>query len=181
MHNHSRQLVALLVVAGGFCLAGLAAQRGLSEKGRVRLERQVRHELVMLPNYSVFDNLAFKVDDNSRVTLLGQVTQPTLKSDAERVVASVEGVEGVTNNIEVLPLSPDDDRIRRATFQAVYSQPSLQRYGFGAVPSIHIIVNRGHVTLEGVVANETDKNIAGIQARGVSGVFSVTNNLRTEK
>jgi hyperosmotically inducible protein len=149
-------------------------------QARQRLERLVRHELVMLPYYSVFDNLAFKVE-GSRVELLGQVSRPTLKSDSERVVKNIEGVEGVTNKIEVLPVSPNDDRIRLAVYRAIYGHTALQRYGLQAVPPIHIIVKNGNVTLEGVAANESDKNIANIQANGVSGVFSVTNNLRVEK
>ena len=149
-------------------------------QARQRLERLVRHELVMLPYYSVFDNLAFKVE-GSRVELLGQVSRPTLKSASERIVKNIEGVEGVTNHIEVLPVSPNDDRIRLAVYRAIYGHTALQRYGLQAVPPIHIIVKNGNVTLEGVAANESDKNIANIQANGVSGVFSVTNNLRVEK
>jgi hyperosmotically inducible periplasmic protein len=149
-------------------------------QARERLEREVRHELVMLPYYSVFDNLAFKVDGD-RVELLGQVSRPTLKPDAERVVKRIEGVESVTNNIEVLPTSPNDDRIRRAVYRAIYGNSALQLYSVRSVPPIHIIVKNGRVTLEGVVAKEMDKNIANIQANSVSGVFSVTNNLRVEK
>src|SRR4051812_5330145 len=144
-----------------------------------RLTREVRHELVMLPYYGVFDNLAYRVD-GSTVTLMGQVTRPTLKSDAENVVKDIEGVERVNNQIEVLPLSPMDDRIRIAEFRAIYSAPGLDRLAMQAVPPVHIIVNNGKVTLEGVVANEADKNMAGIKANGVSGVFSVTNTLRVE-
>lgn len=147
---------------------------------RQRLEREVRHELVMLPFYNVFDNLSFRVD-GTHVILSGQVVRPTLKSSAENVVKSIEGVEKVTNNIEVLPVSPNDDRIRAAVYRAIYSQSALQQYGLRAVPPIHIIVKNGNVTLEGAVANESDKNIANIQANGVSGVFSVTNNLRVDK
>jgi hyperosmotically inducible protein len=149
-------------------------------QARERLEREVRHELVMLPYYSVFDNLAFKVDGD-RVELLGQVSRPTLKPDAERVVKRIEEVESVTNNIEVLPTSPNDDRIRRAVYRAIYGNNALQLYSVRSVPPIHIIVKNGRVTLEGVVAKEMDKNIANIQANSVSGVFSVTNNLRVEK
>lgn len=145
--------------------------------GLARIERQVRHELVMLPYYGVFDNLSFRVDGDT-VTLLGQVTRPTLKSSAENVVKSVEGVERVVNNIEVLPLSPNDDRLRISVYRAIYGQTGLDRYALQAVPPIHIIVNNGNVTLEGVVASETDKNLANIQANGVAGVFSVKNNLR---
>ena len=145
-----------------------------------RLEREVRHELVTLPYYDVFDNLEYRVD-GSQVTLSGQVVRPTLKSGAENVVKNIEGVEKVTNNIEVLPLSPNDDRLRVAIYRAIYGHPALQRYSVRSVPPIHIIVKSGSVTLEGVVANEGDKNIANIQANGVSGVFSVKNNLRVEK
>ena len=150
----------------------------VTSKGVERITKEVRHELLMLPYYDVFDNLAFRVDPSGSVTLLGSVTRPTLKTSAEKVVKDIEGVERVDNQIEVLPLSPNDDRIRRAVFRAIYSQPGLDRYGFQAMPSIHIIVNKGHVTLEGVVNNEADRNAANIHANGVSGVFSVKNNLR---
>ena len=146
---------------------------------RARLERQVRHELVMLPYYGVFDSLAYRVNGDT-VTLTGQVTRPTLKSAAEQVVRQIEGVERVVNGIEVLPLSPNDDRIRLATYRAVYGHSALNRYALQAVPSIHIIVNNGHVTLDGVVANAGDRNIAVMQARSVPGVFSVTDRLRVE-
>jgi hyperosmotically inducible periplasmic protein len=148
-------------------------------RGQDRIAREVRHELVMLPYYGVFDNLAYRVDGSS-VTLMGQVTRPTLKSDAENVVKGIEGVEKVNNQIQVLPLSSMDDRIRVATYRAIFGQPGLDRYAMQAVPPIHIIVDNGKVTLEGVVANQADKDRAGIQANGVSGVFSVTNNLRVE-
>jgi len=144
-----------------------------------RLSREVRHELVMLPYYGVFDNLAYKVDGRT-VTLMGQVTRPTLKSDAENVVKDIEGVEKVENRIQVLPLSSMDDGVRIAVYRAIYGYAGLDRYGLQAVPSIHIIVANGKVDLEGVVATEADKNMAGIRANGVSGVFSVTNNLQVE-
>ena len=150
------------------------------EAGEAHITQEVRHQLVMLPYYGVFDDLAFRVD-GSTVTLLGAVTRPTLKSDANNVVKRVEGVTQVINNIEVLPPSPMDDRIRRAEYRAIYGDPALStRYGFRALPSIHIIVNNGNVTLEGVVANETDKNLVNIRANGVSGVFAVKNNLQVE-
>ncbi len=152
---------------------------GADQKQMSRLESEVRHELVMLPYYGVFDNLQFQVNGD-KVTLLGQVARPSLKTSAERAVKSVEGVASVENKIEVLPTSSHDDNIRAATYRAIYSQPALQRYQLRAVPPIHIIVKNGNVTLEGVVANEGDKNIAGIQANGVSGVFSVANNLSVE-
>jgi hyperosmotically inducible protein len=145
-----------------------------------RLVKEVRHELVMLPYYGVFDNLSYRID-GGKVTLFGQVARPTLKTDAEKAVKSIEGVQTVDNQIEVLPLSPNDDRIRAAVYRAVYSQAPLQRYQLNTVAPIHIIVKNGNVTLEGVVANTGDKNIAGIAANGVSGVFKVVNNLMTEK
>lgn len=151
-----------------------------SARGQERIQREVRHELVMLPYYGVFDNLAYRVD-GATVTLLGEVTRPTLKSDAGNVVKRIEGVENVVNKIEVLPPSPTDDRIRLAVYRAVYGQTGLDRYALQAVPPIHIIVKNGNVTLEGVVANGGDKNLAGIRANGVPGIFKVTNNLRVEK
>jgi hyperosmotically inducible protein len=164
------KLVALLVLAGSALLA---------QPSNERLIRAVRHELVMLPYYDVFDNLAYRVDGD-KVTLFGQVVRPTLKTDAERVVKKIEGVASVQNEIEVLPNSPNDDRLRLRVYRAIYSGP-LQRYSLRAVPPIHIIVKNGNVTLEGAVANEGDKNIANIRANGVSGVFSVKNNLVVDK
>jgi hyperosmotically inducible periplasmic protein len=143
------------------------------------LEHKVRHELLMLPYYGVFDNLSYRVD-GARVELFGEVSRPTLKSDAERVVSRIEGVDSVVNHIEVLPLSPNDDRIRVAVYHAIFRNSALQRYSLGAVPPIHIIVKNGNVTLEGVVANQMDRNIANIRTNGVPGVFSVTNNLVVE-
>jgi hyperosmotically inducible protein len=151
-----------------------------ADKSGDRLTKEVRHELVMLPYYSVFDNLAYRVD-GSKVTLFGQVVRPTLKSDAENVVKRVEGVTAVDNEIEVLPLSPNDDRIRREAYRAIFSKPGLDRYQLGAVPPIHIIVKNGNISLEGVVATEMDKNLAGIAAKGVPGAFQATNNLVVEK
>jgi hyperosmotically inducible protein len=141
--------------------------------------REVRHELVMLPYYGVFDNLAYRVDGRT-VTLFGQVTRPTLKSDAEHAVKGIEGVERVVNQIQVLPLSPMDDRTRMAEYRAIYGQPPLDRYALQAVPPIHIIVDNGKVALEGAVASQADKDVANVRANGVGGVFSVTNNLRIE-
>jgi hyperosmotically inducible protein len=144
-----------------------------------RIVREVRHELVMLPYYGVFDNLNYRVDGSS-VTLMGQVTRPTLKSDAGNAVKRIEGVTRVDNQIEVLPLSPMDDGLRMAEYRAIYGHPGLDRYAMQAVPPIHIIMDNGKVTLEGVVATQSDKDTAGIRANGVSGVFSVVNNLRVE-
>ena len=134
----------------------------------------------MLPYLGVFDNLAYKVDGYN-VTLMGQVTRPTLKSDAGNVVKRIEGVENVDNQIEVLPPSPMDDRLRRQLYRAIYGFPALQKYALGVQQPIRIIVKSGKVTLEGVVDNEGDKNIANIRANGVPGIFSVTNNLQVVK
>jgi hyperosmotically inducible protein len=153
----------------------------LSQKSLDRIYKEVRHELVMLPYYGVFDNLSYKVDPDGTVTLLGQVARPTLKSDAENVVKRIEGVEKVVNNIEVLPTSINDDRIRRAAYRAIYGNEVLSEYQLRAVPPIHIIVRNGNITLEGVVARQMDKQIAGMQANGVPGAFSVTNNLVVEE
>jgi hyperosmotically inducible periplasmic protein len=140
------------------------------------LKKEVRHELLMVPWYSVFDNLAYSVNGNE-VTLSGQVVQPTLKSDAENAVKHIEGVEKVNNQIEVLPTSPMDDQTRRAEYRAIYSQDLLSRYGVGNLQSIHIIVKNGHVTLEGVVDNQQDKDAAALYAKSVPNVFSVDNHL----
>jgi len=153
---------------------------GLAQPDQTKLTKEVRHELVMLPYYGVFDNLAYRVD-GGKVTLLGQVTQPVLKSDAENVVKKIEGVERVDNEIEVLPLSPNDDQLRRAAYRQIYSKGPLQRYQLGAVPPIHIIVKNGNINLVGVVDNEADKNLAGIAANGVPGAFGVTNSLTVSK
>jgi hyperosmotically inducible periplasmic protein len=148
--------------------------------GQDRIAKEVRHELVMLPYYGVFDNLEYSVNGNS-VTLMGQVTRPTLRSDAGNAVKHIEDVDRVDNQIQVLPLSPMDDRIRIAGYRAIYGQPGLDRYALQAVPPIHIIVNNGHVTLVGVVASQGDKDLAGIRANTVSGVFSMDNKLRVEE
>lgn len=158
----------------------MAANPGANPKSMERIYKEVRHELVMLPFYGVFDNLSYKVDPDGTVTLLGQVARPTLKSDAENVVKRIEGVERVVNNIEVLPTSMNDDQIRRATYRAIYGNEVLSQYQMRAVPPIHIIVKNGHITLEGVVSRDMDKQIAGVQANTVHGAFSVTNNLVVE-
>ena len=164
--------LALLVV-----LALMAPTISAKDKKPRSLGDQVRRELIMLPYYTVFDWLGYELKGD-QVTLSGQVIRTTLKSDAEAVVKEIEGVGSVINNIEVLPVSPNDDRIRRAVFRTLYAENSpLFRYGVGAVDSIHIIVKNGHVTLVGTVNSEMDKNIAGVRTNSVAGVFSVTNNL----
>jgi hyperosmotically inducible protein len=185
MHGTAQSLAALLRAAILITLAS-AYQRNLSaaisDRSKAAIVKEVRHELVTLPYYGVFDNLAFRVDDDGSVTLLGQVTRPVLKDDAERAVKHIEGVARVKNELEVLPLSPNDDRIRRAAYMAIYGDSALStRYAYQAVPPIHIIVKNGHITLEGVVANQMDKSIAGIRANALPGVFSMTNNLRVEE
>ena len=158
----------------------LWAQEAVSPRAQERIQKEVRHELLMLPYFGVFDNIAYKVDGYN-VTLLGQVVRPSLKSDAENAVKHIEGVEHLDNQIEVLPPSPMDDRLRLRLFQAIYGYPALQRYALGVQKPIRIIIKNGHVTLEGVVDSEGDKNIAGLRANGVSGTFSVTNNLQVVK
>jgi len=169
-------LAILLAITGSL----VAQQNPPSDRAVERIQKEVRHELLMLPYLGVFDNLAYKVDGYN-VTLYGQVTRPTLKSDAGNVVKKIEGVEKVDNQIEVLPPSPMDDQIRRRLYRAIYGFPSLQKYSLGVQQPIRIIVKGGNVTLEGVVDNEADKNTAGIRAKSVSGVFGVTNNLQVVK
>jgi hyperosmotically inducible periplasmic protein len=162
----------------------LAAQLGFAsnhknEAGMSRMEKEVRREIVTLPYYSLFDHFAFRVDGET-VTLMGKVSRPALKSDAEAVVRKIEGVAKVNNLIEVLPLSPNDDRLRLALYQSIYGHSVLQTLSVRAMPPIHIIVENGNVTLEGVVLNDIQKQVAGVQANSVSGVFSVANNLSVE-
>jgi len=172
-------LLAGLTITGIPALAQQAQQEP-SQKAVERIQREVRHELVMLPYLDVFDNLAYKVEGYN-VTLFGQVTRPVLKSDAENVVKKIEGVEKVDNQIEVLPPSPMDDQLRLRLYRAIYGYAPLQKYALGVLKPIRIIVKGGHVTLEGVVDNASDKNVAGLRANGVPGVFSITNNLAVVK
>src|SRR5215831_14760711 len=151
-------------------------RQGSDQKMQDNLRKEVRHQLLLLPYYSVFDNLMFKVDGD-KVTLLGQVVRPTLKSDAEAAVKGIEAVASVDNQIEVLPVSPMDDQLRRSVYRVIYGDTALSKYGWSALPTIHIIVKNGHVALEGVVDSESDKNLANLRANGVPNVFSVTNNL----
>jgi hyperosmotically inducible protein len=166
-------LVAALALAATFAMAA-------PEVGAQPISKSVRKALVMLPYYGVFDNLEYSIDRDGTVTLSGQVVRPTTKDDAERSVARVAGVRRVVNHIEVLPLSPFDDSIRARAYRTIFNMGGLYRYAAGANPSIHIVVNRGHLTLEGVVASEFDRRLAYTAASSVPGVFSVTNNLRTD-
>ena len=173
-----------LTLAAAVMLAPLAhatISASQSKKGLVGLEKDVRHELVMLPYFGVFDNLEFQVNPDGEVVLTGQVTRPTLRSDAENVVKRIEGVNHVINKIEVLPLSPFDDRIRLAVYRTVFGFGNMGRYTWGPVPPVHIIVKNGDVTLVGYVANEGDRNIANIRANSVPGVFAVHNDLKVDQ
>jgi hyperosmotically inducible periplasmic protein len=176
-----------VALAAGTVLAGAqsggntqsSGMSGADQRSQDRIVREVRHELVMIPQLSIFDNLAYKVN-GSTVTLLGQVRNPIIKDEAQSAVKHIEGVQQVNNDIEVLPTSQNDDRIRQQVARAIFNEPRLFEYAIQSVPPIHIIVKNGHVTLEGVVANQGDKDVAGIRANGVPGVFSVQNDLQVE-
>lgn len=161
-------------------LAATVAAAQTAPLSEARIAKETRHEILMLPYLDVFDNIEYRVEGD-KVTLLGQVTQPILKSSAEAAVKSIEGVESVSNRIEVLPLSPNDDRLRLASYRAIYGFAPLRRYALPVIKPIRIVIKNGNLTLEGVVDSETDKNLVYIRAAGVHGVFSVTNNLRVEK
>jgi hyperosmotically inducible protein len=175
--------LAALLTTGSFAFAGTRsgppASSTQASNYQEWLTNQVRHELVTLPWLSVFDNLSYAVN-GSEVTLYGQVVIPTTKIDANSAVKHIEGVTKVNDNIEVLPLSPFDNGIRRAEYRAIFREPALQRYSLGTLPPIHIIVENSHVTFEGVVDSQGDKDLAGLRANGVPNVFSVTNNLKVE-
>ena len=163
-----------LVLCAGLTLFAPVQQK---DSRTLRLETDVQRELLALPYYTVFDFLAFRIEPGGTVRLLGQVVRPTLKSDAERRLKGIEGIDQVINDIEVLPTSPADERIRIAVARNIYRSDALDRYGFQVQPSIHIIVKQGRVALEGVVDTETDKTIAGLKAKEIGGVFEVKNNL----
>jgi hyperosmotically inducible protein len=175
----AKSMLAAIAVSVLAMAVSASAQQRDNSKSEDNIKREVRHELALVPWYSVFDNLQYSVN-GYKVTLTGQVVNPSLKSDAEAAVKHVEGVESVDNQIEVLPPSPNDDQIRRAEFRAIYGQPSLQRYAEGSVQQIHIIVKNGNVSLYGLVASQGDKDVANITANTVPGVFSVTNNLQID-
>jgi osmotically-inducible protein OsmY len=171
--------MVLTLGTAGMAFASSSDQIAANTRLEQRLSNSVRHQLVMIPQFSVFDNLAYRVDGGT-VTLTGQVRNPIIKSEAEQSIKHLEGVEHVNNQIEILPASFNDDRIRRQVARAVFNDPRLTSYAIQPVPPIHIIVKNGHVNLEGIVRTETDKNDAFIRANGVSGVFSVQNNLQVE-
>jgi hyperosmotically inducible protein len=175
-----KSIVSLGTLLSLLCLSGAAqeTQGGQgSAKSQDRIIREVRHELLMLPYFGVFDYIAFKVDGET-VTLMGQVVRPVLKSDAENSIKHIEGVEHVNNQIEVLPPSSMDDQLRIRLFRTIYGDPGLEKYALGVQKPIRIIVKNGHVTLEGVVDNQSDKDLANIRAKTVPGTFSVDNNLQ---
>jgi hyperosmotically inducible periplasmic protein len=172
------KLVVVVFILLSLATLGLTQDRGQpSAKSQDRITREVRHELLMLPYFGVFDYIAFKVE-GSTVTLLGQVVRPSLKSDAENALKHIEGVEKVDNQIEVLPPSPMDDGLRIRLYREIYGYPALEKYALGVQKPIRIIVKNGRVALEGVVDNEADKNLAGMRANSVPGIFQVTNNLQ---
>lgn len=182
-------VLTVVAVIAGLTAPGANAQTVAANRASTgnaapvaRIAREVRHELVMLPYYGVFDWLEGNVSPDGVVTLRGQVVRPTTKSDAVARVRDIEDVRGVNDQIEVLPLSPNDDRIRLAVYRKLFNfnSPLFTKYGTRAVPPIHIIVRNGNVTLKGIVDSSFDKNIANTYARTVPGVFSVTNDLVVE-
>lgn len=176
-----RKMVLVVITLLSLVGLGITQDRHQpSAKAQERIAREVRHELLMLPYFGVFDYIAFKVDGYN-VILLGQVVRPTLKSDAERAAKRIEGVEKVDNQIEVLPTSTVDDRLRLSLYRAIYGYPALEKYALGVQKPIRIIVKNGRVAMEGVVDSEADKNFAGLRANAVPGIFSVTNNLQVVK
>ena len=149
-----------------------------SQRGYDRLVQEVHHQLVMLPRYSVFDDLRYQVAPDGSVTLMGEVANATLKGDAEKAVRSIEGIEKIDNQIKILPVSQRDDRIRRETFRAIYADPTLSPYAVRAIPPIHIIVENGHVTLNGAVGSQVEKQLAVTRVKRIPDVFDVTDNLQ---
>jgi hyperosmotically inducible protein len=178
--KHNLMTLAFLSAALGPMAASLPAQNDIpqpSNPAEARIQKEVRHELAMLPYITVFDSLAYQVNGGT-VTLMGEVTQPVDKSDAENAVKNIEGVQQVINKIDVLPPAPMDEQLRVALYRSIYGYPMLEKYAMGVQRPIRIIVKGGHVTLVGVVDNETDRNVAGVRANAVPGAFSVTNDLQ---
>ena len=169
------------VLLTGALVAGLAAAKNNAPVATddATIAQKVAHEIRMYPYYSIWDNISFRVV-NGRVELMGEVNQPWKKSDLGRAVSKVPGVGTVDNELAVAPLSPFDDQLRVQVARSIFRDPSLSRYSMGAIPSIHIIVDHGHVTLEGVVATDMDKQIAGMRANSSMSLGTVTNNLQVE-
>jgi hyperosmotically inducible protein len=172
--------VFALLTLGQIALRGLAQPASPANPAQARIQKEVRHELLMLPYFTVFDNIAFRVEGET-VTLLGDVTRPVLKSDAENAVKQIEGVEQVVNKINVLPSAPMDSQSRVALYRSIYGFPALEKYAMGVQKPIRIVVNMGKVALEGVVDSQADKDMVGLRANTVPGIFSVTNNLQVEQ
>lgn len=181
--NDIRNVVTVvgMVLFSNFALLGNSQERPESSLGGDCLARQVHYNLIMLSNYSVFDSLEFEILDGDSVILSGRVTRPSLKSDAESTIRGLEGVGKVVNKIEVLPISPGDERVRIAVYRAFFDNTDLSVYVMRAVPPIHFIVENGNVTLIGLVATQAEKDMAEIAAGQVPGVFSVVNNLRIKR
>jgi osmotically-inducible protein OsmY len=194
MKRTPNSAIRAAVLAAAICILSLGAISAFANAGTMTQQQppargsahysewlmtEVHHQLALLPRYSIFDNLEYSVS-GATVTLQGQVVHATIKDDAANAVKKIEGVEKVVNNIEILPLSPDDDQIRMAEYHAIYSFPSLEKYALGSYAAIHIVVKNGHVSLEGVVDSQADKDAASIRAKGVPNVFSVDNNLKVE-
>lgn len=178
--NHKLVAGSIFLVAALVIAMPAQTHRHAPEQAVQRIRKEVRHEILLLPFFGVFDNITYKVEGYN-VTLMGQVTRPTLRSDAANVVKRIEGVEKVENQIEVLPVSTMDDQLRLSLYRAIYGYPALERYVMPVIKPIRIIVKNGNVTLEGVVDSQADKNMANIRANGVAGIFSVTNHLVVEK
>ncbi len=178
-YSISRLVISVFATLVMAVMPAVALAQGVQSVTNPQLAKKVRHELVTLPYYGVFDNLAYSIDGGT-VTLYGQVVRSSTRSDAAGRVKRIAGVTRVVNNIEVLPLSGFDDSIRARTYRSIAQMGGLYRYLRGTNPSLHIVVDRGHVTLEGVVSGKGDRNLAYIAANRVPGVFSVTNNLRVE-
>lgn len=179
--RYIKSFLVLAIAVVGFSFTNVQAQN-FSDNGKVsqsNIEQKVFKEILRLPYYGVFDNIAYQVNDDT-VTLYGKVVRPTTKSSAENVVEKISGVKNVVNNIEVLPLSRFDDSIRLRTLRTLANSGGLYRYFQGVNPSVKIIVDRGNVTLEGYVANRGDYNLMNVLANGVTGVFSVNNNLKLD-
>lgn len=182
-YSNSRSFLVILAVAAmvfassATAFAAPKSQPPKQEATEVALSKEVRHQLVMLPYLTLFDNLEYSINGTS-VTLDGYAVNPTLKSDAGRVVKNIEGVTKVTNNIKVLPPSSMDQQIRRAEYRSIYGYAGLWKYAMGALPPVHIVVDIGHVMLFGVVDSQADKNLIGLRAKTVPSVFSVQNNLQ---
>ena len=172
-----RGILGTFLMAAALVTTAFAAQ---GDNANSDLEKRVRHEILMYPNYTLWDDISFRVD-HGNVSLLGAVSQPYKKSDIGRIVQHIPGVASVTNEMKVLPLSTFDDELRIRVARAIYRDPTLSRYAMGAIPSIHVIVENGKVTLTGAVNNQMEKNIAGIRASGAGLSFGpVVNNLSVD-